>query len=684
MSSVRSSQERIDVDLLCLEFEDPLGGPSIETIEVDSAKFASAELTRLATDLSPKAQWKVRVDSLLRCISLLKGGIQYYPGGNLSSLAPLVASCLNDLRSGTVKQAALLVTAAARSLGSDFAPSFDAVFPVLVKQLQSRSPLVANCCHLAILEIVRSCQNQKVARAMLEGYKSPVPCVRQVAAEAAHVITETWQPNKTQSLSSLIQTALSKLVGDAFAVVRDIASDAMSVPKLERKTRKTPPSTLGYVAPIGKDVKPQSMSPSSAQSGRSTRVSFRKDTDSEGGEEEEVHVSSERKIVFRDVNDLMPPCSDREAALFKRELDRIVDEGELDVMKSSVARIAESIVRAAAIGADRDHWEDDLEAVFERFPKCVKGHEMKLMEAFGFEPWIIEMVGGCSSLQEVAEGLSFGNGHQLQAGVRFFTAVLQLPKSPIEKNERIQEIIEFLVKKCAKTQNVEVLERAFGENAFPDDIAGLLDVILDSLSSGNGEWRAMVDNLEARYDGSEGSKKHIREQFAESLRDLFEEGPDKKREAIIEFVAACTQKLKGASFLPMADVLMDFLVDGNEKLHEKALDCLSKMLVDVEVMASVINMVNEANEYEMVGLEALLRYFSEAPPPRLLATQKVIRRAISPFLSSKDVAIRKHAVAIFAEFRKKIPKEFRAEMERLTGTQRKLIELSATKSTRSP
>ena len=149
MSSVRSTQERVDVDLLCLEFEDPLGSPSIATVEVDSAKAASLAIERLSSDLGPKASWKVRLDGLERCIAMLKGGIQYYPGGNLVALAPMIASCLTDLRSGTVKQAALLVTAEARSLGSDFAPSFAAVFPALVKQLQARSALVANCCHLA-------------------------------------------------------------------------------------------------------------------------------------------------------------------------------------------------------------------------------------------------------------------------------------------------------------------------------------------------------------------------------------------------------------------------------------------------------------------------------------------------------------------------------------------------------
>ena len=687
MSSVRSTQERVDVDLLCLEFEDPLGSPSIATVEVDSAKAASLAIERLSSDLGPKASWKVRLDGLERCIAMLKGGIQYYPGGNLVALAPMIASCLTDLRSGTVKQAALLVTAEARSLGSDFAPSFAAVFPALVKQLQARSALVANCCHLAILEIVRSCQSQKVAKPMLDGYKSPVPCVRLVAAEAAHVICETWQPNKTQPLNGLIQAVLAKLVNDPCAVVRSVAGEAMSVPRLDRKTRKTPPSTLGYFPPPTKDMRPMTGSPGSP-SGRSSRVSFSRDGDSVvsgvGRADEEQAGIVERKIVFKDVNDLMPPCSDKEAALFKRELDKLVDDEELDVLKPSVAKIAESVVRAAALVSERDYWEDDLEAVLEKYPKCVRGHEMKLMEAFGFEIWIVEMIGRYVSLQELAEGMTFGNMHQLQNGVKFFTSVLQIPRAPVEKNDKIQETLELLVKKCAKTQNVEVLERAIGTSAFPASIAGILDVITESLTSGNSEWQGMLETLEARYDGSEGSKTIIREQFAESLRNLFEEGTDKRKEAIIDFVTSAAQRLKGASFIALSETLMDFLVEDHPKLHEKALDCLSKMLADVEVMANVMNMLKEASEYEAVGLEALCRYFAEAPPPRLLATQKIIRRAIGPFLSSKDVSIRKFAVGIFAEFRKKIPKEFSSQMERLNATQRKLIELSAAKTAKSP
>ena len=700
----RRSPEKMDVKALVAEFEDPLASPVVEKHEVESDKAASFELTRLANDLNSKSNWKARMDALRCCLSLLKGGIQYYPGGNMKSLAPAIASCLTDLRSGMVKQAALVVAAEAMVLEEDFAPSFDVIFEACMKQI-NKTGQMANACHLALLQIVRSCQTRKVGKAFLDQYQSQLPAARLVAAEAAHIITETWQPNNAQPLMSQIQCVLAKLVGDPYLAVRTVASQAMAVPRLEKKTRKPPKSSLEYYAPPSKDEKPRPLSPPGSPTGKSPLPSPRRAMSTRDSDEEveKLDEEIEEPVVMdspveqaMDIGSVMPPCSDEEALTFTMELQRIVNEKELDKLKPYVGMLVESVIRAATNSASRDQWEEILEAVLKKYPTSLKGQEMKLMEVFNFEDWIIELVGTYSSLQDLAEKMTLTNTHQIQSGVKFFTQISQMDNTPIDLTDKVKQTMEVLVKKgtkkaaknkkgakneeTTKDKDVEVLETVLQAAQPPKDVEGMVNVMVDSLASETAEWHSLLDDLEGLYDGSYAMRKLIEDKVGAVIPGLISDGTDKQRETVIDFITSATQKLKGVSFAPCMEALMCLLFQRKNKLRPKTIDCVSRTLSDVNIMALMIELLRKIENCEKIVLEVLLRYFSEAPPQRLLATHKVIVREIDRYLSSKDAEVRKMAVGILTQFQKKIPKEFNRQLQKLAPTQKKLIELGAKKT----
>ena len=55
----------------------------------------------------------------------------------------------------------------------------------------------------------------------------------------------------------------------------------------------------------------------------------------------------------------------------------------------------------------------------------------------------------------------------------------------------------------------------------------------------------------------------------------------------------------------------------------------------------------------------------------------IIIKKLTPLLSEQDRAIRNLVIAIMAELKRKIPKEFSRHLKRLAPTQQRLIELKA-------
>ena len=136
-------------------------------------------------------------------------------------------------------------------------------------------------------------------------------------------------------------------------------------------------------------------------------------------------------------------------------------------------------------------------------------------------------------------------------------------------------------------------------------------------------------------------------------------------------------KLKKVSFASCTDRMLAMAEDDSCPLQMDAYECLSNMLNDVKVLAIAIQRLEQKQGHEKVILGAMLRYFTAAPPPRLIPTRKIVVRKVSPFMKSEDVNIRQCAVRILAEFKKKIPKEFHSLFKKLTPAQQRMVEYSA-------
>jgi len=130
----------LDVSAVVAEFSEPASSDdAIKPCEVESAAAATAEIRDMMDALGAKNPWRMRVSAMNHAIGLLVGGLHYFPGGNLASLVPMIAQALSDLRPVMVRRAALLVAVQAFTLGDDFRPLLDGLFPVLLRNLTSKS-----------------------------------------------------------------------------------------------------------------------------------------------------------------------------------------------------------------------------------------------------------------------------------------------------------------------------------------------------------------------------------------------------------------------------------------------------------------------------------------------------------------------------------------------------------------
>ena len=127
--TISKSPEKFNLEDLINKFNDPLKPYSAH--EVESAQEAKEEFEKLTTKFKLPSDTKVQEQALQHILELLKGKIQFYPGGDLKSFAPFIASNISDMRPSLVRMASLVVSAEALVLEDDFIPSIEIIFPQL-------------------------------------------------------------------------------------------------------------------------------------------------------------------------------------------------------------------------------------------------------------------------------------------------------------------------------------------------------------------------------------------------------------------------------------------------------------------------------------------------------------------------------------------------------------------------
>ena len=752
MSKIQK-KEIFNVDKAIEEISDPFRG--YEPIEAENPKEASAFLEKIEYDLSSGSTWKNKYNAINRLISLLKGGIHYYPGGDLKQLAPLIANVVIDLRAVVVRSSAILVSAAARSIGEEFAEATFTIFPSLLKQVLSKNPAISNYCHLALLEIAKYVFSKQVAHLFISYYTSSVTFYRQIAVEACHIIYETWPLRVSSSLSKEINIACEKLSNDPDKIIREIAREAIIKSRDSTPRKRKTPSTLKYsptvserrpLSPItqrsnlylscGKespteieyspkyryqkpqnndeeydlmsDIQPYNLS-FSTQSTESPPISppvklkkgssikNEKESDirsgsksenappsnikqeTEKGEKSSVkHLELSKSKKELTIVDYMPPQNKKEANHFRILLENQVESGYLSIFTDEKLLVS-SVLYSAQQVPKLDLWKNIIQALIQQFQESFYPYTITLMSIFHFDEWIIELLSNFYSIQQIAESFVTGRRQKMNDAYNFFVTVYKTQNYQIEVNEKMRNLFGVLIRSNPRNEDTKYLKIALEQSQLGPSVDNITSRLVDHLQK-NEPWDDDLKILEETFDGSKQMASKIERRFGNDLPQMIAKGTDFQRELAMEFIRDCCTKLKMVSFGRCLQPLLALMLDKNIKNERLAYDCLAKMMSDVKTLAASISILKNEKRCEDIMINAFLAYFTDAPPQRLLPLQNILVPELLPYMGSKDEDIRKKTVLVFAEFKRKIPKEFGRFMnKKFTPTQRRIVEMTVGK-----
>lgn len=673
----KTTKEPFDAKPLVREFVDPLA--SVEAREVDSEKQAANEIIDLQERLKSHTDWKVRVYVMTRAMELLKGGIQYYQKGNLEAIMPHIVTCAGDLRPLVVKPTSLLIAALAQSLTYDFENGAEALFPTLLRQVVSTNPHIANCAHLALLKIIRHCHTRKIGKMYLDNYTSQVPANRHIAVEAAHIILETWKPKISQPLLPEVDKIVIVLQRDPYASIRNIATAASKVIRCE-DSFKRPRSTLFYVPAPSKNAKPEPIMLSPPSSPKTPMKSGKREKTPQQTPKQQSVVEPEatEESFWTDVpiTAVMPPSNKDDASVFKSVLDKLVAEDKVDTIRDAIQTLAPSIIKAAALLPGKDVWEEDMWCIYQSYAKDLRNQIMKMMNAFNFEEWFMRIMEEVYPLQQWSETLNISTPRHQELAARYFTSVFTMDPPPVYVTDRIRSVIETLIPKVKDTVDTRVLSSVLESTSKPSSIDGAIRLLISALND-ELPWQHPLDDVAALFKATQDEIMTAEQIFDSQLPSLLTNGSDEQKLAILDMITAAMAKLKKVSFASCADIVLSLIRDPNCPFQSEAHECFASMLNDVKTLAIAIQRLEQKQGYEALILSAMLRYFQTAPPPRMVPTRKIVVRKVSPFMTSDDVTIRKYAVLILAEFKKRIPKEFHSLFKKLTPAQQRMIKIHA-------
>lgn len=538
------SPEKINFEDLVNKYNNPLR--SYTAHEVESPQEAKEEFEKLNLNFQLKSDTKIQEQALTHILELLKGKIQFYPGGDLKSFAPYIASNISDLRPALNRLASLVVAAEALVLEDDFTPSVEIIFPALLKQLVSNNQLTAHSCHLALLNIAKHCINGKVAKLFLKNSTSPIPANRQIAAECAHIITETWPSQMASHLSKEVAAAVSILLQDPVETIKEIAvsttkitrnSDQSSksaklvstlpfIPALNCKTNpkrqmtpvKTPPKasnktnepiqsatkTDNETASIQKSPRTnkeiRSKSPSTIQKSPSNiQKSPKLRSKSPSTEPKSVQKSSTSSIQkdSEKVSDFIHPSNTNQARSFKKYLDKIIENEQVSQLDQHKGTLVESVLFSIKEIPNFNEWENIVNTLFDNYDDIFLPRLLEIISLFGFQENVIDFADKKVGIQNLAQSISSEGKPRLSESFNFFVAVFKSNKYQIDITKSISSFLQNLIKLNSHNKNVEVIKKVVQSNPDSDIKTSLQNIIFDlsNNENGYGQWQEELDNL---------------------------------------------------------------------------------------------------------------------------------------------------------------------------------------------
>lgn len=715
MTTGLKSPEKINLQEIEEKFQNPL--KPYTAIEVESSKEAKEQFEKLTFDLEAKSETKTREQGLQRILQLLKGGIRFYPGGDLKAFAPYISSALSDMRPALNRMACLVVASEAQVLEDDFILSLDTIFPPLIKLLTSSNLTVAHYAHFALRNISLHCMNQKVAKLFLSNASSPIPANRQIAIECAHIIVETWPSQIASLLSSEATSVISALIQDPIPRIRQIAIAAAKIdrsnstknddskiisslpfipalnvktnPKTELTTKRSPQKSTSQLSPRS-NTTPKSISP--------TRDTTPKLEKSRGVVQDEM--------PNLDITQFMPPTNTIQAKSFKSLLDTIVEQNDFTSLDSSQSVLVESVLYSLREIPHFSEWKFDLGALFHHYESIMTPYLIEIMVIFNFSDDIMEFASEKIGIQQYSEMLISDKKSRNADIFKFFVCVFKSRKYHLSITPPISQFLTSLIKSNSYSKDKKYLENAL-EKENATDVTKILNELLADLLNRNHKWSEILESLStANFDDTDGfddpnlpslsipsstSALAAVKFFDENLPSIIRTGTQQQIDTIIEFLTLAAPKLKGVSFKSSLRPLMDSILQLDSKNEEDdgnyrnaAIECIAMMMFQKDTLIECLMMLNDRSQDQLrIVLQALYSFVINASPQKIFAVRKIFIEKLHPFLSSDDQDIRRTTISIFAECRRKIPREFLDLMKKnFTATQIRLIELKANQSSK--
>jgi hypothetical protein len=204
-----------------------------------------------------------------------------------------------------------------------------------------------------------------------------------------------------------------------------------------------PASTLKYTEALSKAARPEPLreaSPPRADKAPESPAKSPVPVATVIAESEEEEAPGELDVLDpATIGSVMPPVNPGQIERFKKLLDKAVND-DVAILEPVLNVLIPSIRNSISVFRGQRDWETDLIAIIGRYADNLRPGFLKLMSAFNFDTWIIKFISQFCNFQEYTE--SFDPANVQQAHVfEFFTAILDMEPSPIERTDKILVLI---------------------------------------------------------------------------------------------------------------------------------------------------------------------------------------------------------------------------------------------------
>lgn len=222
-------------------------------------------------------------------------------------------------------------------------------------------------------------------------------------------------------------------------------------------------------------------------------------------------------------------------------------------------QIIPSVVKTAPHFAGRAAWENDLNALFERFCDAMKSRLFPLLRAFSYEPWIIQLIARHCDLQEFCESIDLTTPQTYRGAYDLVTRIIGLKLIPISFTQPVVELFEKLIRRFARARPVAILEKALDAASKEVDLANIVKAMICTIETG-GNWTDPLDALVAACEVDEGIR--IELELNPPICKLIATGVDAQQQNVVRFIIAAAPRLRRVSFSESVSALLTGIKSG--------------------------------------------------------------------------------------------------------------------------